>query len=186
VENEKQVSDRVLKIKTIIESKESEWTLKDLQNFYTNFDNDKKISEYEKELLIESCAKIITKRFPKRDSKKILGDKSAEGKAFIEEVFNILVKEFDWSNNEVKSIVKCGGDMISGKSAVCYYVSYKNKKDKINSGFHYRQKTADSEPYLEVDFRKVGTDENNSKIFPVALKDEALTLYRNYLTKLIN
>jgi hypothetical protein len=185
MENKMDISDKVLKIKSIIESKLDIWTLKEFQNFYQNIDVSKDINENEKELLAETCAKIIAERFPKRDSKKILGDKGVEGKAFIEEVFKILTKEFDWSNNDVGTRVKNGGDMISGRASVCYYISYKNKEMKINSGFHYRQKTVDSEPYLEVDFRKQNDDNNNSKTFPVALRDEALTLYRNYLTQII-
>ena len=103
----------------------------------------------------------------------------------MEKINDIVTKEFDWSNNDVDTKVKNGGDMISGRSAVCYYISYKGKKNKINSGFHYRQKTVASDPYLEVDFRKVGTEENESKTFPVALRDEALDLYRSYLSKII-
>ena len=185
MENKMDISDKVLKIKSIIESKLDIWTLKEFQNFYQNIDISNDINEYEKEFLAEICAKIIAERFPKRDSKKILGDKGVEGKAFIEEILNILIKEFDWSGNAVDTRVKNGGDMISGKVSVCYYVSYKNKKNNINSGFHYRQKTVDSDPYLEVDFRVVGTNKKESEIFPVALRDEALTLYKSYLTKII-
>ena len=181
----KNISDKILKLKNVIQSKQDIWTLKEFQNFYQNIDISNDINEYEKEFLAEICAKIIAERFPKRDSKKILGDKGVEGKAFIEEILNILIKEFDWSRNAVDTRVKNGGDMISGKVSVCYYVSYKNKKNNINSGFHYRQKTVDSDPYLEVDFRVVGTNKKESEIFPVALRDEALTLYKSYLTKII-
>ena len=63
--------------------------------------------------------------------------------------------------------------------------SKKDKKSKINSGFHYRQKTVGSDPYLEVDFRDLAKNKKESEIFPVALRDEALTLYKSYLTKII-
>ena len=186
MENQSNISDKVLKIKELISSKENEWTLQELQNYYNNINNSKDINENEKELLVEICARIINKRFPKRNSKKILGDKSIEGRELVEQVFSILKNEFDWSNNEVGTKVKCGGDMISGQSAVCFYISYKNKTTKINSAFHYRQKTVDSEPYLEVDFRELNSNTNQSKTFPVALRDEAITLYKSYLKKLIN
>ena len=179
------ISDKVLKLKSIIESKRDTWTLKEFQNFYHNVDVNKDINDNEKELLAKTCGQIIEEKFPKRQSKKILGDKGVEGKELIEEINNIVTKEFDWSDNDVETKVKNGGDMISGRSAVCYYISYKSKKSKINSGFHYRQKTVASDPYLEVDFRKVGTEENESKTFPVALRDEALELYRSYLSKII-
>jgi len=179
------ISEKVLKLKSIIESKRDTWTLKEFQNFYHNVDVNKDINDNEKELLAKTCAQIIEEKFPKRQSKKILGDKGVEGKELMEKINDIVTKEFDWSNNDVETKVKNGGDMISGRSAVCYYISYKGKKNKINSGFHYRQKTVASDPYLEVDFRKVGTEENESKTFPVALRDEALDLYRSYLSKII-
>ena len=182
----KNISDKVLKLKSLIETKRDTWTLKEFQNFYQNVDVNKDINENEKELLAKTCAQIIEEKFPKRQSKKILGDKGVEGKELVEEVLNILTKEFNWTNNDVETRVKNGGDMISGKTSVCYYISYKNKDNKINSGFHYRQNTVASDPYLEVDFRKVGTEEKEVKTFPVALRDEAVDLYRSYLSKIIN
>tara|TARA_B110000285_G_scaffold179474_1_gene202121 strand:+ start:359 stop:910 length:552 start_codon:yes stop_codon:yes gene_type:complete len=179
------ISDKVLKLKSIIESKRETWTLKEFQNFYHNVDVNKEINDNEKELLAKTCGQIIEEKFPKRQSKKILGDKGIEGKELMEEINNILTKEFDWSENDVETRVKNGGDMISGRLSVSYYISYKSKKSKMSAGFHYGQKTVASDPYLEVDIRKVGTDEEERKTFTVALRDEALDLYRNYLSKII-
>ena len=83
------ISDKILKLKNVIQSKQDIWTLKEFQNFYQNIDISNDINEYEKEFLAEICAKIIAERFPKRDSKKILGDKGVEGKAFLEELLTI-------------------------------------------------------------------------------------------------
>ena len=185
MENRVDVSDKILKLKSHIESKQDIWTLKEFQNFYHNIDISNEINENEKELLAETCAKIFAQRFSKRDSKNILGDKGIEGKELMEEINNIVTKEFDWSENDVGTRVKNGGDMISGRLSVSYYISYKSKKSKMSAGFHYGQKTVASDPYLEVDIRKVGTDEEERKTFPVALRDEALTCYRSYLTKII-
>ena len=83
--------------------------------------------------------------------------------------------------------VKVGGSMISGKEFVCWYISYKND-DGYSTGLHYRQKTAEDDPYLDVDYRRVGKDyekDREIKIFPIQLKDEAVNLFREYLTKTI-
>ena len=56
--------------------------------------------------LKRTCGQIIEERFPKRQSKKILGDKGVEGRELMEEINNILTKEFDWSNNDVDTRVK--------------------------------------------------------------------------------
>ena len=49
--NENKLSDKVLKIKGIIENKE--YKIKELQNFYDNINNSKDITEYDKEFLTE-------------------------------------------------------------------------------------------------------------------------------------
>ena len=64
------ISEKVLKLKSIIESKRDTWTLKEFQNFYHNFDVNKDINDNEKELLAQTCAQIIEEKFPKRQSKK--------------------------------------------------------------------------------------------------------------------
>ena len=77
--------------------------------------------------------------------------------------------------------------MIGGKEYVCWYISYKND-DGYSTGLHYRQIKPEDDPYLEVDYRRVGKDyekEKKVKNFPVQLKDEAINLYREYLKKTI-
>ena len=41
--------------------------------------------------------------------------------------------------------------MISGKEFVCWYISYKND-DRYSTGLHYRQKTAEDDLYLDIDY----------------------------------
>ena len=50
--------------------------------------------------------------------------------------------------------------MISGKEFVCWYISYKNDEG-YSTGLHYRQKTAEDDPYLDVDYRRVGKEYEN-------------------------
>ena len=78
--------------------------------------------------------------------------------------------------------------MISGKEYVCWYISYKNE-DGYSTGLHYRQLTPGTDPFLEIDFRKVGKNfENETKLkkFPVELKEDAFSLFQEYLIKIIN
>ncbi len=77
-------------------------------------------------------------KFPK-SAKGILGGKSAKAQELLEEIFSVLIKEFDWSNNKVKTKVKDGGKMISGEWFVDCYISYKNNDDYA-TGFGYIQK----------------------------------------------
>jgi hypothetical protein len=96
-----------------------------------------------------------------------------------------LIKNFDLSKNKVKNGVKPGGYMIGGQMYVDWYISYKNE-EKFSTGFCYLQKSEETEPYIEVNFRKVGTDLDEKKDFPIPLKDEALLLFKNHLLKIIN
>jgi transcriptional regulator of heat shock response len=184
MDSEQKISDRVLKVKNYIEERK-DWQLQDLQNFYNNALNDKKITDYEKEIITELCEKIITERFPKKNSRKMLNNKSSEAKILLEEVYNDLIKSFDLSKNNVKNGVKPGGYMIGGQMYVDWYISYKND-EKFNTGFCYLQKSQETEPYIEVNYRKVGSDLDEKKNFPIALKDEALSLFKNHLLKIIN
>jgi len=184
-EIKKDVSERVLKIKSIIEENKDLWKLQEIQNFYNNILNNKDITDYEKEFLAEPCEKLISEKFPKKNPRRILNNKSLEAKELLEEVHNIVTKEFNWSKNSVKNGVKPSGHMIGGKIYVGWYMSYKNE-NKVNTGFGYIKEKEESEPYIKVDYRKVGQDFNEEKTFPIQLKEDALILFKNYLTKVIN
>ena len=108
-----------------------------------------------------------------------------EAKILLEEVYSDLIKNYDLSKNKVKPGVKPGGYMIGGQMYVDWYISYKND-EKFNTGFCYLQKSQETEPYIEVNYRKVGSDLDEKKNFPIALKDEALSLFKNHLLKIIN
>ena len=168
-----------------IETKELSKT--ELINFFNNINNSTKITDYEREVLTEAVEKKMRVKFPK-SAKAILGGKSAKAQELLEEIFSVLKKEFDWSNNKVKTKVKVGGKMISGEWFVDWYISYKNNDD-YSTGFGYIQKKPEEDPFLSIHYGRVGKKYENEtkeeKNFPVELKDDALNLYRNFLTKTI-
>ena len=177
------ISEKVSKVEQSIEKEDK---IKVLQSWYDNIKNYAGISEYEREYLVDAVEKKIRVKFPNK-AKNILGGKSAKAQELLDEVYKTLTQEFDWSNNNVGNKVKVGGSMISGKEFVCWYISYKNDEG-YSTGLHYRQKTAEDDPYLDVDYRRVGKDYENDrevKIFPVQLKDEAVNLFRENLKKTI-
>ena len=51
------ISDKILKLKGIIESKRDTWTLTEFQNFYHNVNINKDINDNERELLEKLVAK---------------------------------------------------------------------------------------------------------------------------------
>ena len=178
------VSKQFKQTKAILETREFDFP--QLKNFYNNISNSQDISEYEREQLIEIVTGLIHAKFPKR-VKSIFGGKSEKAKILLEEVFNQLKKEFDWSKNKIGSRVKVGGDMIAGRQHVCWYISYKNE-DGINAGFIYRQLKPTDEPFIEVYKRQVGKVkeiEEEIKNFPIEQKDEALDLYKSHLKNTI-
>ena len=183
-EEEKNISNHIYNLAKDIENKDR--TIQQLKNFYTNISNSCNISDLEKEYLISALEKKIRVNFPKI-AKKILGGKSEKAKELLEDVFNKLKDEFDWSKNKVGSRVKVGGDMIAGRQHVCWYISYKNDLG-ISTGFVYRQLTPTEDPFIEVYLRKVGKEfEKDAEIkkFRVELKEDALDLYKSFLSKTI-
>ena len=185
--NNEELSQKVKKIIEIIETKEH--SKNELINFFNNAMNYPDINDLERETIVEAVEKKMRIKFP-NTAKKILGGKSAEAKELLEEIFSILKEEFDWSQSRVKNKVKPCGSMISGKEYVCWYISYKNDQG-YNTGFHYKQKTLEDDPFLEIDYRRAGKSDKNhtknidKKIFSVELKEDALNIYRNYLSKVI-
>ena len=180
---EKITWEKIYQIKKKIEKHDD---IKSLKNFFENINNSSEINDAQKEYLTNEVEKKIRVKFPK-NAKKILGGKSTKAQELLEEVFKSLTQEFDWANNNVGNKVKVGGSMISGKEFVCWYISYKNDEG-YSTGLHYRQKTPEENPYLEIDYRKVSKEYEKYrevKIFPIELKDEALNLYRNFLSKTI-
>ena len=181
---EKEISQRVRKILELIETKEH--SKKELINYFNNIMENSIITDWEREVLTKAVEKEMRTKFP-NSAKKILGAKSAKAQELLEEIYSSLEKEFNWSENCVGSKVKVGGSMIAGREYVCWYMSYKNDEG-YSAGLHYRQKTPEDDPYLEVDYRKVGKEfekDREVKIFPVELKEDALDLYRNFLSKTI-
>ena len=177
------ISEKVLKVEQSIEKEDK---IKVLQSWYDNIKNYAGISDYEREYLIDAVEKKIRVKFPNK-AKKILGGKSAKAQEMLDEIYKSLTQEFDWSQNNVGNKVKVGGSMISGKEFVCWYISYKNDEG-YSTGMHYRQLTPEDDPYLDVDYRRVGKDyekDREFQKFPIQLKDEAINLYREYLKKTI-
>ena len=182
---DKAISQLTQKSLNHIETKELSKT--ELINFFNNINNSTKITDYEREVLTEAVEKKMRVKFPK-SAKTILGGKNAKAQELLEEIFNVLKKEFDWSNNKVKTKVKVGGKMISGEWFVDWYISYKNS-DGYSTGFTYIQKKPEEDPFLLVNYERVGKKYENEtkeeKSFPVELKGDALNLYKNFLSKTI-
>ena len=170
--------------KTILETREFDFP--QLKNFHNNISKFPDITEYEREQLIEVVTGLIHTKFPKR-AKSIFGGKSEKAKVLLEEVFNQLKQEFDWSKNKIGTRVKVGGDMIAGRQHVCWYISYRNENG-INTGFVYRQLNPTDESFIEVYKRQVGKVKEIAeeiKNFPLEQKDEALDLFKGHLKNTI-
>ena len=83
-----EISQRVQKALNYIETKEPSKT--ELINFFNQVNKDEKITDHEREILIEAVEKQMRIKFPK-SAKKILGGKSAKAQELLEEIFEILL-----------------------------------------------------------------------------------------------
>ena len=133
-----------MEIKDLIKNiQEDKYTEKQLINLYNNAIAKKGLDELEKELLIEAIEKNTRVRFP-RAAKRIFGAKGSVASEKLAAFYNELAKEFDLVGNKLKNGVKAGGDMISGKKYIDFYISYKNS---ANQGIYMAllQNTVDDE-----------------------------------------
>ena len=181
-----EISDNVKRVLKNIEEKD--YSKKELQNTFNNITANKEITDYEKEVLIELVEKTLRIKHPNA-AKKMFGSKEAKARELLENLFVELKDEFDWINNRVDTKIKTGGDMIGGRQHVCLYISYKNDLG-VNTGFIYRQLTADSEPFIEVHIRQVRTKNEESRMieekkFAIEAEDEAVSLYKKFLSDVI-
>ena len=178
------ISEKVQKALDRINSKDL--SKQELINSFNNINENTEITDIEREELISVVEKKMRIKFPNA-AKKMLGSKSKKAQELLQEIFEELKNDFDWSKNKVKSHVKVCGSMISGKEYVCWYISYKNDEG-YSTGLSYHQITSEDDPFLEVDYRRVGKDyekDREVKKFPVQLKDEAVTLFKTHLSKTI-
>ena len=170
--------------KLILETKEFNFT--QLKNFFNNISKSSVISDSERETLIEIIENQVRTKFPKQ-AKTIFGKKDESAIILLEEILSHLSEEFDWSKNKVKTKVKTGGDHLTGKSYIVKYISYKNESG-INVGLRYVQLSASEDPCLIVRYSVVGKgseNEEKSSKFSIHEKEDALQLYKNYLTQII-
>ena len=181
-----EITTRVKNVLSIIESKE--FTQKELVVFFKNVVNDTRVSEEEREIIIEALSIKIKANAP-RLAKKMFGPKDTAGREFLQTIYDIFeqVGGYDFSQNCVGKGVKTGGDMISGKAYVDLYFSYKNK-DKWHAGISYNQKTAKDEPkfivkiYQGGESNLVGKEWNE---FDMADEEKAVMLFKGYLDRII-
>lgn len=181
-----EINPRVENVLRVIDKKD--FTQKELAVFFNNVVNDKKVSEEEREIIIEALSKKIKSSAP-RLAKKMFGPKDSIGREFLQTLYDIFeqVGGYDFSKNCVGKGVKTGGDMISGKAYVDLYLSYKNK-DKWHTGIAYNQKTVNDDPKIIVKIYQGGESNLVGKEcdeFDMADEEKAIELFKGYLDKII-
>ena len=176
------LSPQVENTLTIINTKDL--TQKELSNLFHNAMEYKKITEEEREVIVEALEKKIKIKHPK-EAKKLFGPKDAEARSLLQKIYDETTAEYDLSANRVKGGVKTGGDMIAGRSYINVYISFKNDQ-KWHAVLAFNQITVDSNPRIDVALYQSGknNDEGESHKFGVDEAEAAKTAYKAYLSKL--
>lgn len=167
--------------------KEPEITKQRVLSIYNNAIENESISEEEREAIIGVAEFKIRSSMP-NTATRMFGPKDQDARELLQGIYDELSEEYDFSDNCVGNGVKTGGDMISGKSYVSIYISYKNK-DRWHMGLSYNQKTSDSDPRFVV--AKYHKGESNPdgyerSSYSIENVDEALSKYRSYLSEEID
>lgn len=163
-----------------------------LFNLYTNLQNyisslSLNDQEQYRDLIEETLNELENKyrvAYP-ISSKKLYGAKDAEVSELLEKTLAKLQETYDLSKNEVKTYVKTGGDMISGRRYICKYISYRNSKKQV-CFLGISQNTIDDPIICKVRiYTAYTTDKSDDKDvdFPLKDFDQALSLYESYLTQ---
>ena len=182
--NHKNISQKVQQVINLIENKE----MNDKQyfNLYQNTLKYEHITDYEREVLTEKLVSILRIKFPKQSS-RILGNKSRAAQELLEKLLKEIKKDFNLDKNRVGSHVKVGGNMVSGKEFVNWYISYKNSQN-LSCGLGYHQLTANDLPYLEVYKKEVSKNTKSEPIrknYPLDSEELALKDLKSYLLEIV-
>ncbi len=158
-------------------------TPKQLQTLYHNVSRSKTITDIERETLVESLELRMREVAPAAAT-RLFGPKDSEAQQFLHRTYKALADEFDLSANRVRNGVKIGGDMIKGEKFVDVYLSYKSVGN-VNVGLAWLQDSANSDRYLIVSVRQVGSTDSIRKWerFEVGQEHAAVDNYRSELSK---
>lgn len=176
-----------MEIKDLIKNiEEDKYTAKQLINLYNNAMAKKGLDESEKEHLIEAIEKNIRARFPKA-AKSIFGPKGTVASERLAAFCVELAKEFDLTSNKLKNGVKSGGEMISGRKYIDYYISYKNSSNQ-GVAMTLFQNNFDDE--LEVAVERYQTHSKDGKTLHRHVSamddfDDLANQYKAYLSEII-
>ena len=162
-------------------------TVRQLENLLVNIRNENKISDEDKELLIEAVSVKIKRCYPSK-ARSIFGNKNVEAIELLTRAHDYLsYKKYDWSKNQLKNGVKVGGDMIAGASYISYYISFKSYLKK-GCAMSYVQEKVESMPQLRVKrYEVIGNKTGVSEEFEFEVVDyeHAVALYETYLSSLL-
>ena len=158
-------------------------TSRQLQTLYDNVGRNKTITDYEREELVDTLELRMREVAP-AVATKLFGPKDSEAQQFLQRTYDALARDFDFSANRVRNGVKIGGDMIKGEKFVDVYLSYKSA-DNVNVGLAWLQDSANSDRYLIVSVRQVGSTDSIRKWerFEVGQEHAAVDNYRSELSK---
>lgn len=136
----------------ILKIQSGKCSARELQNAFANANNNQKISEEQREEVIESVEHALREHHP-RAAKKLLGALDSRPIEVLEEMYTEIQKAFDLSQNKVKNGVKAGGSMRSGEAVLDWHISYKNEKAEGVVVGAYQWKVSDPLKYKVFKYR---------------------------------
>lgn len=153
-----------------------------LKRLHANIQRHSEIDDLDRERLNESTMNRLRVVAPALAT-RLGGPKDAEGRDFLQKVYEQASIKFDLSGNKVGQGVKTGGWMINGTRYVDVYLSYKTSEGK-NLSFAWIQQEVGSKPYLELLLRHVGRD-GSGELIKETFHDPSAATDR-YLAELAN
>ncbi len=169
--------------------REGKYGAESLLNLFDNVDkqkDDDKITEEQHEELVEAI-EIQLWAVNASKAKKLFGARNRDTHKKLQVFLDDLLTRHDLSENQHKTKVKVGGNVLRGEAILYDYISYKNRETGMLAHLAFRRiKEKDK---LELDVRKVHFREQETGPKPTVFEphnfDDSCELFEEYLSEVL-
>ena len=154
-----------------------------------NATKNKEITDEQREEIVEAIERQLWLTNAIK-AKRIFGARNRKTCEQLQVFLDDLLTRHDLSQNQHKTKVKVGGNVLRGEALIYDYISYKNRKSGMIAHMAFRKIRKDDK--LELDVRKVHFKEQHKEkaekptVFEAHDFDEACELFENNLSEVLS
>lgn len=158
-----------------------------LVNLFENVNSHKEVSDEQREEVVEAIQDQLWAT-SKSSAKKIFGPRNRDTQENLQKFLDELKARHDLSQNQHKTKVKVGGNVLRGEALIYDYISYRNSETKMIAHMAFRRIT--EEDTLEIAVKKVHVQDQHGareheKLFQKHEFNEACEAFEKHLTEVV-